>query len=218
MGHKGTGSRWTSGKRDCIVHPVATWTSPPMMRSRYPLAIYSSTGVSERWMHVGVSGFYTAVGESWKYDRWGSKNCDAWKVEKFVHYFVYTDKGTTDSFTDCVIPKHNQHMQFLLNCLTKRDVVLMRVMAVQSTPPVMSGLAMQGCVRGLNTGVDPSSSWKRSRKVVLRSCAISWSKFIREPLEWRSRRMRAVNSLFLLNICKKVFGAVIADFAGFHSY
>ncbi len=28
----------------------------------------------------------------------GSKNCVAWKVEKVVHYFVHTDKGTKGFF------------------------------------------------------------------------------------------------------------------------
>ncbi len=38
------------------------------MRSQSPLAIYPSTGLLERWTHVGGDGFYTAVGESRKYD------------------------------------------------------------------------------------------------------------------------------------------------------
>ncbi len=62
---------------------------------------------------------------------------------------------------------------------------------------VMSGSAFRVCVRGRSTGVDPSSSRKNSRKVVLRSSAISWSEFIRGQLGWCSCRMRAVNRLFL---------------------
>ncbi len=30
---------------------------------------------------------------------WHSKTCVTWKAEKAVHYFVHTDKVTTDSFT-----------------------------------------------------------------------------------------------------------------------
>ncbi len=82
---------------------------------------------------------------------------------------------------------------------------------------VMGGLAMQVCVRGWNTGVGPSSSRKNPRKVVLSSSAISWSEFIREPLGWRSCRMRAVNRLFLLTCAKIFLGAVFAEFASLHS-
>ncbi len=30
----------------------------------------------------------------------GSKNCVAWEVEKAMHYFMHTDKATTDSSTE----------------------------------------------------------------------------------------------------------------------
>ncbi len=49
------------------MHPVETSMSPRMKRSQSPLAIRSTTGLLERWTHVGGYGFYTAVGESLKY-------------------------------------------------------------------------------------------------------------------------------------------------------
>ncbi len=39
-----------------------------MKISQSPQAVCSSTGLLERWTHVGGDGFYTAVEESWKYD------------------------------------------------------------------------------------------------------------------------------------------------------
>ncbi len=67
---------------------------------------------------------------------------------------------------------------------------------------------MQVCVRGWSTEAEPSSPRKNPRKVVLRTSAISWSEFIREPLGWRSSRMRAVNRLFYLRVQKHFWGSI----------
>ncbi len=61
------------GRGTATVHPVATWMSSRMKRSRSPLAVCFSTGLLERWAHVDG-----AVGDSWKYDLeaqcgWGGK-------------------------------------------------------------------------------------------------------------------------------------------------
>ncbi len=76
-----------------------------MERSQSPLAACSSTGPLERRSHVDGDGFYTVVGESLKYDLeaqcgWGQQRLRRMKVRKAVHYFVYADKGTTDSSMD----------------------------------------------------------------------------------------------------------------------
>ncbi len=47
------------------MHPIANSMSPLVKRSQSPLAVCSSTGLlNKRRTHVGVDGFYTAVGES----------------------------------------------------------------------------------------------------------------------------------------------------------
>ncbi len=65
--------RWVRGVLQgigaAIVHPVATWISPPTWSSQSPLTIYFSTGLLERWTHVDGHGFNTSFDESWKYDR-----------------------------------------------------------------------------------------------------------------------------------------------------
>ncbi len=98
-----------------------------------------------------------------------------------------------------------------------RASVFMRIKAAQSMPNVQFSNTLQVCVRGWNTGVDPSSSRKKPRKVVLRSSAIFWSECIREPLGWCYCRMRAVNRLFIFTWAKELFGAVFAEFARFYS-
>ncbi len=96
--------RWEfRGTGTVIVHPVASWIFPPTKRSQSPLVIYSSTGPVERMLETpgftpllvhleSMTAKPTAVG--------GSKTCVAWKVEKAAHYFVHTDKITTDASTD----------------------------------------------------------------------------------------------------------------------
>ncbi len=64
--------------------------------------MYSSTGLLERWTHVGGDGFYTDVGESWKYDLeaqcgWGQQKLR--RMESRENH-AHTDKVTTDSSTD----------------------------------------------------------------------------------------------------------------------
>ncbi len=96
---------------------------------------------------------------------------------------------------------------------------LMRVKAVQSALDFQFSnerVRHVGLCTWLEYGVDPSSSQKKPRMVALRSSAICWSEFRREPLEWRSCKMRSVSHFFLLTWAI-FFGAVLAEFASFHS-
>ncbi len=59
---------WRLGRGNAIAHPVATWTSPQVKRSKHPLTICSSTRLLERSTHIQGDGLYAVVCESWKYD------------------------------------------------------------------------------------------------------------------------------------------------------
>ncbi len=64
--------------------------SPLSKRSQSSLAINSSTGLLERWAHIGGDGFYTIVGESWKYD---SEAQSEWGQQKRCRYDIRDDRA-----------------------------------------------------------------------------------------------------------------------------
>ncbi len=60
------------------VHPIIY---PTWMRSQSPLAIYYSSGLLQRWRHIGDVGFFVAVGEYQKHDREAQ---DGWEQQRLL--------------------------------------------------------------------------------------------------------------------------------------